>query len=224
MASKTTLELLDYLMINNTNHLKSFLEKDDTDPCTAVNLGDAELSRSETLKLFFSDLNNTSVTPLHVAVIACYSDRTLLFGYPVPDWTNLAMRNLKDLLKRYVKINQECSMTLAGRLFSSHGDVRLESICPFDLAHYLLEEAPTCEQKDCLRQAIDLLEHHTKSQQERMVLVRASIVSAWHDLLFAESTSDVQFVCGDGVIVHAHKCILSTSTPFSNDTLKGLGT
>lgn len=41
----------------------------------------------------------------------------------------------------------------------------------------------------------------------------ADVVATWKSLLFDESFSDIRFLCGDHVLVHAHKCVLAAASP-----------
>lgn len=46
------------------------------------------------------------------------------------------------------------------------------------------------------------------------VLVVRPVVTAYEAILFSEEHSDVKFVCPDGQVIPAHKCVVVASSPY----------
>jgi hypothetical protein len=61
-----------------------------------------------------------------------------------------------------------------------------------------------------------------KRYREQQIIMSESTRGTWESLLFSEMCSDVHFVCADeGLIVHAHKAILSAASPYFHRYFEG---
>lgn len=217
--------LLYGIILNCPTSVLACLKKKDTNVDAVLHLGDLDPNsyHAKILKPLFPDLKSISVTPLHLSVLMCHQG--LVIGRGEAERESRADKILLRLLEHGAEPNQYGnlkSMTLADTL-SSHLKSRfhLDSIQPYELAHCLMQHTDSIEKEQRMKRVVNLFEKDTLKMAERMVHVRGSVAMAWKRLLFSEPTSDVHFVCNDGTVLHAHKCILAASTPFFERYFEG---
>jgi hypothetical protein len=208
----TANDLYEAILTNSVTAVNHYLKAGGVDPNQSPVLKDARDAQDGQTYFVVSDGPNYRISPLHVAVLICWF------------------------------VDRQSSLAIVGALLDAGADatlktenihisnglawVELAPVAPLELAVFVKKFAPgrrfevlDSAIKKIVQRAEAKALHATPASQMKPVPV--SVVKTWSDLLLSEDFSDVQFVCEDGTVLHAHKAILAAASPYFSCYFKG---